>query len=419
MKTTNEFTELGLSVELMLRQQLYDALQIDATELILKEAKLKDSDYQWKRIIDSKKLIINDQTSPQLHKIFNSVRSMLGYNCNVQFLISDYNGFSSMAYYSFAEEEPCFIGINASILDVLTERELVFIIGREMGNLLSGYSRISQTVRYVYPDPSIIPPILEHKLNIWNQLSETISDWYGFLVCDDFRTCISAILKVYYPFSAGKEYFAFDTLLNNIINNSLDYLAYKHELSLNVYPINPARISFLQLFSKHVKVDFKDQRMTYVLEEAFHSEAYNFTREMLKSKKTELDVHMATFIAQSGLLVADIDGKIDEKEIDLIAYALSEYTLFPDDLIKKFQEEGNINLEEKVKESLQSILRIKPSERERLFRFLIRMVSADEKILKEEVQFIFEKGKTIFGYSENEIASIFTQIISKLQQPSY
>jgi hypothetical protein len=415
MKTTNDFPDLGLSVELMLRQQINDALKISATELILKESEIKDLDYQWQKIISAPKLFINDQTSPRLNRIFDFVQSMLGVQPKVRLIVSDYNDFISISYYSFTEGNPCYIAINASFLDVLNEKELIFLIGREMGNLLNGYSRMTQIVRYIYPDPDIVPPIIEHKLHIWDQLSETISDWYGFLVCNNFETCISALLKTNYSFSVRQEYFEFDTFLKNVINNNLDYSGDNNELSTSSYPINPVRIKILKLFSDHAKVESEKQKLTYHLDEVFHTEVYNLTQHMLKTEKSELDVHMASFIARAGLLVANLDGEIDDNEIDLIAYALSEYTLFPKDLIKKYKEEKNINLEEEVKDSLHCILRIKPTEKERLFRFMIRMVTADEKILKEEVQFIFEKGKTIFGYTEKEIARIFTRVINMSQ----
>lgn len=413
MITKNDFSGLVLSTELILRQQIIDVLQTDAIELILKEANIEDTDLKWQNIMNEQTVKIDEDISPRLLSILESGIKKLNIFKDVRLLVSSYNGFTSASYYSFNDKRPCYIALNAKLLDVLTESELGFMIGRELGNLIHGNSKITHIVRYLYPDITTISPIIEHKLHIWDQMCETIADWFGYLVCNDFRTCISAILKASYNFSIKEDYFDFDTFVNKVVNYNIDQYRSQEGLSVSSFLINPIRVKILELFSKSISVVNKEGMNIYMLEEGFHKESYELAQLLLKIKKTEVDVHMTTFIASAGLLIANIDGEIDDKEIDLIAYALSDYTLFPFDFIKKFKKEENI--EDKLKESLHNIVMTKPNEKIRLFRFMIKMATADNKVVPEEVSFIFEKGKNVFGYTDKEIARLFVALINESQ----
>jgi len=136
---------------------------------------------------------------------------------------------------------------------------------------------------------------------------------------------------------------------------------------------------------------------------------------LLKVRNTELDSHMADFIATAGLIVANSDEQITEHEIELILSELSVLEIFPKSFLNDMAKEDIVKI---FKESIQKLLEISPETREGMLRYLISISLVDKDISVKEVELIFNIAQAELGYSHTEAAQIYSQMIQVDFTPS-
>lgn len=135
---------------------------------------------------------------------------------------------------------------------------------------------------------------------------------------------------------------------------------------------------------------------------------------LLRVGDSELDEHTACFIASAGLIVANTDGEISDREIDQIVSQLAALKIFP----RKYLEEiaqGDVG--EVFNNAVENILRLNPAMREGMLSFMISMVMADQNIDKPEIELLYQFGSSI-GFSEIEVAQLIAMQIQKEFVPS-
>ena len=98
-----------------------------------------------------------------------------------------------------------FIILNSSIVDILSEKELLSIIGHELGHLMSGHS-VYKTIRQILlllsayaladlPLAGLALNAIMAALNEWDRKSELSADRAGLLVCQDAMASSTSLMK--------------------------------------------------------------------------------------------------------------------------------------------------------------------------------------------------------------------------------
>jgi len=135
---------------------------------------------------------------------------------------------------------------------------------------------------------------------------------------------------------------------------------------------------------------------------------------LLKVGDCELDEHTARFIASGGLIVANVDGPVNEKELESIIEQLSALKIFPrqylDEIIK-----GDVR--KTFTDAVENILRINPSMREGMLSYMLSLVMADQNISKAEIDMLYSFGESI-AFTEIEIANLIAVQIQREFIPS-
>lgn len=191
-KTKNDY---GLPLEKSLSKQIYDALQGEVVENIIELAKIPSFNNYHRSILEGHSFKVEEETLPRYYKIFNEIKDKLKFDKPVDFYIT---GDSSVNAFAIASqgEDPNIINVNSSLIQLMTEDELRFVIGHEMGHLINENASLVKLIEFIYPEGSYPPVTLQYKIRLWQQLSELVADRFGFLAMPDISVCISAFFKM-------------------------------------------------------------------------------------------------------------------------------------------------------------------------------------------------------------------------------
>lgn len=410
----NEFNITEIPFENSLRHQIHTALQGNVVDLIMKIAKVRKTENYWRHLLEGHSFRLDNKISKKLYDLCHEVKTNLGFEDQVDFYITGSSEVNASAMSSVDEGEPHIINIHSSLLQLMTDDELKFIIGHEIGHLISKNADLYRVISFIFPPSANIPAILHHKIRLWNQLSELVADRYGYMACPDLSTCISAFFKM----SSGMDSHRVDLDVEAFMKENdlrLEYFQKAEGLNVASHPINPIRVKAIELFSQSEL--FANESGGQSLDaEALQDKVNELIQVLLKIKSSELDKHITYFIASAGFLIANIDDEFDDREREMLIKALSDYTIFPGGLLDQIEKEGDA--EQIFVGSLKAILEINPGERERMLTFMIQIAMADKLIKHKELEFIFHIGQNAFGYSAKEVAQVFAGIIQQEFLPS-
>lgn len=406
-----EHIAVGLEMEEYLKTQIFEALQGDIIKSILHEAKYQPTNNYLRNMLEGNSFKVDANISPKLHGIFYDVKSKLGFEEDVDFYVTSDAQLNAYAVSRNEENEPHIININSSLLNLMSDEELRFIIGHEMGHLITKNADLLKLIYFIFPGNSDMPMLLQHKIRLWKQLSELTADRYGYMVCPNVPTCVSAFFKL----ASGVDLQRVDLNIEAFIADNdkrLEYFKNDKGINLASHPVNLIRIKAIQLFSqsKAFNVGYGH------LDDAQLSEAMRELTSILeKIKESELDLYFTHFIAAAGVILSGSDENYNEKEIEAILQELSEFIIFPKFFLDNIVEGGKVM--EIFNDSLQRILSVSPGSRESLLYYLARIALSDKKIAENEIGFIFEVGTKAFVYSRTEVAQIFANTIQQRFMP--
>jgi Zn-dependent protease with chaperone function/uncharacterized tellurite resistance protein B-like protein len=416
MTNNEQKNAMGIPLESVLRKQLYYALQGDVVTAILKEARVGKIENPWRYMLEGHSFKVDANISGKMYKLFHEVKEKLGFTAPLDFYITSSGDINAFAVSSLEEDEPHIININSAMLHLMNDEELKFVIGHEIGHLISKNADLHKLIYFVFPPSSNQPTLLQNKIRLWNQLSELIADRFGFLACPDLPTCISAFFKM----SSGLDAHRVELDISAFLSENqqrLDYFTKDNGLNIASHPVNPVRVKAIELFSKSKRFASEGTDLSWYLnDQEIEKQMDELTEVLMKIKNSEIDYHRSHFIAAAGLIIAGIDGDVHEKEIEMLTRTLSDFMIFPRSFLQSVHESGKVP--EIFNAAVKQILEINPSEREGMLSFMINMVMADKKIESKELGFIFGVGEQAFGYSKKEVAQIFAESIQKSFVPS-
>lgn len=401
--------EYGLPLEVELSTQIYNALQGNVVEEIIKLAKIPFSDNYYRSMLEGHSFKVEEGTLTRYYNIFNEIKEALQFTEPVDFYITGDSSVNAFAIAAQEEGEPNIINVNSSLIQLMTDDELRFVIGHEMGHLINKNATLVKLINFVFPHNATIPITLQYKIRLWQQLSELVADRFGYMAMPNLNVCISAFFKM----SSGLDFNKMDMKVEAFLEDNkkrLDYFRNDKGINFATHPINPIRVEALNQFSKSA---FFNEKGTS--KEELEKGMENLIEILLKVRSTELDSCMAKFIATAGLIIANCDESISENEIDLIFSELSVLEIFPKSYLEDIAQ-GDVV--ESFKESIKKLLELNPETREAMLKYMISIALADKDINVKEVELIFNIAAGELGYSPMETSQIFSQMIQSDFTPS-
>lgn len=403
--------DYSLPLEKSLSEQIYNALQGNIVEQIAKIAKVQNPINDYRSILEGHSFKVEEGTLPHYYNMFHEIKEKLCFEGDIDFYITGDSSVNAFSICSMNPEEPNIINVNSSLIELMTDNELRFVVGHEMGHLINGNTKLTRLINFVYPGDAEAPVTLQYKIRLWGQLNELIADRYGFLAMPDINVCISAFFKM----ASGLDFEKMKVNIDKFIEENrkrLDFFRNDKGLNFDVHPVNPIRVEALYDFSR--SVFFKKSGTS---REKLQEEMDDLISILLRVRNSELDSHMADFIASAGLMMATSDEGATNEEIEVILEELSATKIFPMDFLEKVSKMKPDEISKMFSDSVNKIMEINPNLREAMFLYLISIVMADKEINGDEINFLLNIGEQALGYSPMEAANILLAVIQRHYTP--
>ena len=397
----NTFTPT-LPLERELGKQIYQALQGPVVETILQTAKDGSGDDYWRSRMEGHCMKVDKEILPDFYALCQDVKKRLNFKDAVDFYVTGDSTLNAFSVAAEDEDHPHIVNINSAMFDLMSEEELRFVIGHELGHIMNKDSALKRLIYFVFPPDTTNPPItLQYKIRLHDQLAELVADRYGFLANGNLNACVTAFYKMSSGLDLAKMSVSIDALLADN-RKRLDYFVKGKGLSRYDHPVNPIRVQAINLFAT--------AKSKKELEEGM-DELINI---LLKVGNGPLDEDLSVFIASAGLIVANADDRVTEKEVEHIIQNLANLQIFPKRFLDAVAKSDVSNL---FDQSVKNILSQNPGMRDGLLAYMMGLVMSDKEISENEIGLIYGFGDSI-GFSEKEISQKIAEMIQRNYVPS-
>ncbi|QYZ78074.1 M48 family peptidase [Methanofollis formosanus] len=146
---------------------------------------------------------VTPQNFPHIHELFSEAREILNVNYEIDLYIQQNPWINAC---TAGIEKPVII-LNTQTVDALTDDELLYIIGHEMGHIKSRHLLYKQTADILQVMGGVISEItfglgdvvmtgLKVALLHWSRMTEFTADRAGLLACQDINVAAGASMKI-------------------------------------------------------------------------------------------------------------------------------------------------------------------------------------------------------------------------------
>lgn len=403
-----DYDHIRIKFEQEIGGNLWELLEGDVISKIQKEAKVEKSGNYYKYLLEGHSFKLGADLLPELYKPFRDVCEALNFNEPVEFYISNSPEFNASASSSQEEGEPHLVNLNSGLVNALDEDELRFVIGHELGHILSKNIDIKGAIEFVFPNYEGIPLLLYNKISLWDKLSELTADRYGLIACGDPNKCISAFFKMSSGLGLNRFNLNFSTFLEE---NEKLLESFKKENTINVasHPMNPIRIKALEYFAQSTVYKSILENESIEQDPTLTSNMEELTNMLLVIRNSELDQHRSMFIASAGLVMAGVDEQMLKEEYEIIIHRLANFLIFPAGVLQGIIDQKGQN--DIFLQTASTIMEYNPAERDPMFEFLISVAMSDNELFTKEIDFLYEVGANLFKYSAKEIAQHISYVV--------
>ena len=399
--------DIRVDLEIELESNLFQTLEGKLVEKIIAEANYEPEENIWKNILEGHSFKVTEKMSPKLFHIFHDVKNKLNYKKNIDFYITNSAELNAFALTRSDDKDTDIININSALISMFDDDELRFVVGHEIGHLITRYARVVRLINFIFPDPEKVPLILAHRIELWQKVSELTADRFGFIASPNVEKCVSGFFKMASGLSTDRIDFDYKAYL---IDNEKILEYFTQNRNMFTHPVNPLRIKAIKLFSESsLYGDFKNDK-EFNTDQVLNAEMDKLIAMLQTISTSPMDAFRKQFLASAGLIMANIDKNINDDEYESILESLSNYTVFPHEYLSEI---CNTSTEEVFKSSISNIIQQNPAERFQLLQYMANIAMSDNSIFNKEINFLFEVGESLLGLTRREIAQI---LAATLQQ---
>ena len=227
-----------------LQDQLWEFVQSNSTHQIDLELKHQKNIYYTECCYN---LPIEAYTTPSLHLLCQSVKERLHVTDNVIFQVDNIEFIRGSSYVSGNNKYPSIVSLSAGAVNRLNENELSFLIGHELGHVISrdGLARFFFSK---LPPQTKVPENIHHAMHVLDLLAELEADRYGYLACN---SDMDAFVSFMWQMSGGLDIHKFGVSTSTYLKANLGHA----QKFLNGgwigkrHPANALRIEAVRVFA--------------------------------------------------------------------------------------------------------------------------------------------------------------------------
>lgn len=393
----------AIELEQHLSQQIYAALHGELVEKILSQSSYNQGGESLRSAMEGHSFKVEKRLMGHLYDLLYGVKEKLGFKDDVDFYITGDSTVNAWTIAAAREGEPHIVNINSALVNLMSDDELRFVVGHELGHLMNKNTEMLRLIGFVFPRGTVPPLVLQYKIRLWEQLSELIADRFGYMAVESLPACLSAFFKMTSGLDINKIDMQVDAYLEENLKH-LEYFINDKGLSRDTHPVNPIRVQSLNLYATCQNEEELEKKMEGIISALF------------KLSNDETDYFLGFFVATAGLIAINIDGEVTDKEIEAVLNNLSTFHIFPRSFLENVSKQ---NVSEIFFSSIQEVLKRDPGLREGMFNYIISLILSDSSFNEKELEFIFQVGADCFGFSQKEIADRMAVAIQKNFIPSY
>ena len=392
-----------IELEQHLTQQIYAALHGELVEKIISLSSFDQSSHGLRSAMEGHSFKVEKRLMSHLYDLLYGVKEKLGFADPVDFYITGDSTVNAWTIAAAREGEPHIVNINSALINLMTDDELRFVVGHELGHLMNRNTEMLRLINFVFPRGTVPPLVLQYKIRLWEQLSELTADRYGYMAVENLEACLSAFFKM----TSGLDITKIDMQVEAYLEENLKHLEYfisDKGLSRDTHPVNPIRVQSLNLYA------------TCPDEKALAEKMDEIIGALMKLSNDEVDYYLGFFVATAGLIAINIDGEVTSEEIERVLNNLSSFYIFPRHFLDQVAEQKVVEI---FYSSIEEVLKRRPDMRDGMLAYIISLILVDSSFNQQEVEFIFEIGEKCFGFSTKEIADRMAGAIQQNFVPSY
>lgn len=381
----------SIDVQNFVLNQILDALHCDILLAIRSHTTREQSSlFDSKSYREGNCFKIDANSLPDLHRICQEVIETLNYTEQIDFYLSGNSDINAFSWEAEDEGEPNLIEINSGLFNLMTEDELKFVIGHEIGHLISHDMMVKSLVSFAYPDENTIPPYIDERRVIHNHLSEFIADRYGYLANHNLEACVSALYKL----TSGIDLQKLEVPIPALIENNEQHIKFFLEEDGEMFgdhPVNPLRVQALHVYSTAQSQE--------EIDDCIHAIVNCLCKKLFNDS-------ILGYTAAAGILMATVDGELSDKELAVIYEYMGADCFCPEQVLDEFKD---TDWQKLLDESIPQILTtFGLTGRERMFRYALKVMLADGSVTSEEIDFAYELGDKL-QLSNAETTDLITE----------
>lgn len=386
-----------------LTEQIYAALHGQLVEKIISLSSYDQSSHGLRSAMEGHSFKVEKRLMSHLHDLLYGVKEKLGFNDPVDFYITGNSTVNAWTIAAAREGEPHIVNINSALINLMTDDELRFVVGHELGHLMNKDVEMLRLIGFVFPQGSVPPLVLQYKIRLWEQLSELTADRYGYMAVENLESCLSAFFKMTSGLDITRINMQVDAYLEENLKH-LEYFIKDKGLSRDTHPVNPIRVQSLNLYATCQSEEELNEKMSEII------------GALMKLSNDEVDYFLGFFVATAGLIAINIDGNVTDEEIERVLNNLSSFHIFPRQFLEDVSQQDVVKI---FHSSIEEILKRRPDMRDAMLSYVISLILADSSFNEQEVDFIFDIGEKAFGFSTKEVADRMASAIQQNFIPSY
>ncbi len=365
-------------------RRLFDALCGD--ELIVKVAEKllqrNEEDANRRRLL-ANALRITDRIIPSLMEriaLVKRITHLEGTEVETYIHNSPHHSASCMHF----ENGGIFLLISSGLYSKLTERELLFVVGHELGHVV--YKHHLLPARAILAQRGACNAERALKLMAWARRAEISADRMGMLCCQDLDVAAKALIKL----SCGLS----EDLLEFDLPGYVSQLADIEAISRTVravedfyctHPFNPIRVVALSRFwESETLAKFLGHSPAKHSDQAVDARIDELLRFMDPDAATIQNRSVVECLVWGGLWVAASDGRIDRVEIQALGKSVKSRIANEASAAVQKAAEPLVLIRERFHQAAEGCRRLPPFQRHAIIQQLIAVAKANVTVATEE-----------------------------------
>ena len=394
MKT---FLDPTITLQKVIGDQIYEALNGPVVEYIRQESVAESYDDRTKELQEHNNMMIEEKTFPDLYRICMQAKQAIGFEQDIDFYVT---ADSSINAASIAtnnpEKQPHVIELNSGLVQLMSEKELLFVVGHEIGHLINGDALLRKLSYFIYKQKEDVPDFIKSRVKLYRLLSELGADRYGYIACGgDEETAITTEYKLSSGIDIGKMNVQLKALIAEN-KKHLDYFLKSDRFVGETHPVHPFRVYCLHLYATCKTQEHLDKAMAKI-EDRFY-------------QLSEEDATFNYFFVAAGWLIGNTDGEITDTQYQQILNNVGRRCWFPTEFVQKVLDEHD--LEQLYHHSIKLLVEMDEDNKVVMLDYLLSIAFLGDAFTENKLHFIYRYGHEV-GLEDQEIAACISELFPR------